>query len=747
MREDQQTSQVDEGGDSGLSLSYVLGVIRQSRLLILLLVAVVTGLAAVVASMLPNRYDASATVQIDPRRKSISNVEGAVSDLRADSATVDSEVEVVKSKEILVRAIELLNLREDPELTGESPFKRWLQGIGILSRTKEAAKGAKPDNPLSEIVSALSHMSGQPEKDEVAAAFADRLKVQRVRNTTLIEIRFSSADPLKAARIANTIAEVYIKDQIEEKTKASNVAAALLEEKLSDLRHRVGEAEYAVEQFKAQNSIFDAEGHVLSEKNLARILDQTLVAQNSTAEARAKYEQARRVVGRGGNKQDLAEVLQSATIRQRKEELARLTRREAELLTRYGDRHPEMLKIKAEILDANQQLNEEVDRLVANLKNEYEVAQEREQQLAAALSSAKEKQIQTKESIVKLNALQRDAQTSRQLFEALLSRYKQMAEVQDLQLADARIVERAGVPLFPAAPKRKLIVLAALVGSLGMGIVLAFAIDMMAPGVSRAEDVERALDHHHLASLPLVLGSQERLRAVRLMIADPEGIFAETIRGMRHEIDARWHQSAPRVIMVASSLANEGKSAIASNLAHHLALTGVRTLLIDADLRKAALTRVLCPGGVDIGARDCLDDGFSIEDAILRDQPSGLCFLPACGPGPSRFNPSELLASQAMAATIDRLREHFDAIVIDCPPLLPVVDARIVADLADQIVFVMSWRKTAKELARRALRSLGANERKVAGVALNQVDERHLPGLRSYGLGSYNTEPSLDRAA
>lgn len=749
MRDEEHTSQSMDESTGSISLAYVLGVLRQSARWVAVFVVVATAIAASVVWMLPNRYDASATVQIDPRRKSISNVEGVVSDLKADQSTVDSEVEVVKSKEVTLKVIELLNLREDPELTGKPAWKRWLERLsGSEAKTQSnATGGTTATDSIAEVLAAYGPsigMSRPLQRDEIAAAFSDRLRVSRVRSTTLIEIRFSSADPVKAARIANAVAEVYIKDQIDEKSRAANTAIALLEEKLTDLRRRVAEAEHKVEQFKANNNIFDSEGHVLTEKQLSRLLEQTVLARNATAEAKAKYEQAKRMIGRGGNKGDIAEVLQSNTIRQQKEELAKLTRREAELTTRYGNKHPEMQKVRAEIADATLQLNAEVERVFANLKSEYDIAEDREQQLASALVVAKEQQAQSKEALVTLNGLQRDAMTSKQLFEALLTRYKQTAETQDLQLADARIVERAGVPLSPAAPKRKLFVVGAAFAALGFAIVVAFVIDMMAPGLARAEDVRHVLEHEHLASVPMVEGSREQLRAARLMLADPDGMFAETIRGLRHEIDSGWPYQMPRVIMLASAMPNEGKSAIASNLAHHLALTGVRTLLVDADMRKASLTHVLCPAGAPLGARDCLEERRPVEDAILRDQVSGLCFLPARGPELSRLNPSELLVSPMMTGMIGRLKQHFDAIVIDCPPVLPVVDARILADFADQIVFVMTWRKTPKEMARKALRSLGANERKVMGVVLNQVEQSELSdGYRT----DLHREQMLHRAA
>ncbi len=639
-----------------------------------------------------------------------------------------------------LKVIELLNLREDAEFTRVGVLRRLFERIGLIKRPKPVEVGAIPavrsNDGIADIISAYVPGSTEPERDSVVVAVAERLKVQRIRTTTLIEIRYSSADPVKAARIANTIAEVYIKDQIDEKARASNNAASLLEEKLTDLKRRVSEAEYRVESFKSENNIFDAEGQILSEKQLARLMEQTVLARNATAEAKAKFEQARRMIARGGNKDDVADVLQSHTIRLMKEELAKLTRREAELLTKYGPKHPEILKVKAEISDAESQLNAEVERLIANLKNAAEIAEDREHQLTGSLGSAKDQQASAKEAAVKLKELQRDAQTSKQLFEALLTRYKQTTETQDLQLADARIVERAGVPLQPMAPKRKQILLMGIGGGLGLGIVLAFLLELMAPGLARPEDVKRALEIDHLASVPQVEGSRERLRAARLMVADPDGVFADSIRGLRHELDGGWPYHAPRIVMLASSLPNEGKSSLASNLAHHLALTGVRTLLVDADLRKATLTQTLCPGGAALGARDCLEQRMPVEDAILRDTSTGLCFLPAEGRSHGQVNASELLVSPMMTGMIGRLREHFDTIIIDCPPLLPVVDARILADFADQIVFVMSWRKTPKELARKALKNLGANQRKVLGVVLNQVDERKLAEASGYEQGS-----------
>jgi capsular exopolysaccharide synthesis family protein len=232
------------------------------------------------------------------------------------------------------------------------------------------------------------------------------------------------------------------------------------------------------------------------------------------------------------------------------------------------------------------------------------------------------------------------------------------------------------------------------------------------------------------------------VRSVRLVLAEPRSIFAESVRGIRRELDMRHRTNKPRVIMVASSLPGEGAEIIASNLAHHYALTGHRVLLVDGDLRRAPLTRKLAPQRQN-GLLDTLVRNLPVESAILHDTASGLHFLPAMSPTPLETARPEMLSSQRMADTMQALTSQFDTIIIDAPPLLPVVDARILADYADQIVFVMTWRRTPKQLARRALQTLGFNHDKVAGVVVNSVASQALED--TYALGTQMQQPAARR--
>lgn len=732
--------EAEEGRNGGgaVSLERVVGAVRRRLHMVAIVTGLVAGVAAGVAYLMPSRYEAAAVVQIDPRKKNITNVESVIADLKADSATIESEVEVIRSRAITLKVIDKLGLRYDDEFTRPTPLQNLLNYI--LDRSPKPIPARTADDPDAEVQDPMVRMLGAktpgetvPQRDEIAVSFAERLRVQRLRNTLLIEIRFSASDAEKAAKIANAIAEFYLADQIEVKRKATGYASDVLETKIDGMRQKVASAERAVTEFKAAHDIFDSEGHLLAEKQLARAMEQAVLARNTTAETRAKYEQAQLMAKVGSRNDDIGAVLDSNTVRLLKDQLASAMKQEAELRTKYGDRHPEILKVQAQVQEARSQLDAEVNKLIANLRTEFEVADRREKQLDLALASLKDQEVAAKGASVQLSELMREAETSKQLYEALLTRYKETSETDGMQLPDARIVEQADVPLYPAAPKRMQIVIMALIGGFLGGCALAIALEFATRGVSVAEDLESALAIAHLSSIPVAAGAGgqalDPMRTVRLVLAEPNGIFAESVRSMRREIDLRRRQGGPRVIMIASSLPGEGSDVIASNLAHHFALTGNRVLLIDGDLRRSPLTRRLTPNR-PAGLADMLVRGQPVQNAILADGATGLHFLPASSPDPVPVSSPELLGSQRMAATVAALKQQYDTIILEAPPLMPVLDGRILADYADQIVFVMTWRRTPKQLAKKALKMLGPNFQKVTGAVINQVDPEIIQDAR-----------------
>ncbi len=731
-------NETEEG--AGLSLGEIVSVVRRRVWLVVSITALVVLVAAGVLWSLPNRYEAVATVQIDPRKRTIVNIENVTSDLNTETPIVESEVEVLRSRAILVRVVDQLRLRTDPEFAAAGGLGARIRGLLSLSsgtREKDTDKAGGP-GAVDDIAAVLARQqSGEPDCDPVTAELLSRIKVNRVRNSLVIEIKVTTRGAMKSARIANAMVDAYIQEQVDGKTRATGSATELLEQKLDGLRQQVVEVEQRVARFKTENNFVDAEGQVLSEKQLARLMEQTVLARNASAEARAKFEYVEKMLRSGADRSGLGEVLASHTIKMLKEQEAKISQQVADLATRYGDKHPQMLKVLAEQQDLRGKIGREVAQIVANIKTEAEVALERERQLGEALEKLKEQQTVMRDATVKLRELEREATTSRQVFESFLGRYKQTAETQGLELPDSRIVERADAPVVPSGPKRVQLLVAAIFAGLIFGLGVGFLVEYAAPGVRSSEEAEQILGTHHLASVPLIRdleGVGAAHRKVRLLAIEPQSLFAESLRTLRHELDSIAPAGQPRIVLVASALPNEGKSMIASNLAHDYALSGARTLIIDADLRKAELSTALGLEGL-FGLADVLQGGCSLPDAIVTDATTGLNAMPSSSSGPIASAAPGILDQPGFARMLQDLKRRFDIIVLDASPLLPVIDGRLVAERADQIVMTVVWRRTPKALARRALKVLGDSANRIAGVVVNQVDAGELAQTLGYGHG------------
>ena len=432
-----------------------------------------------------------------------------------------------------------------------------------------------------------------------------------------------------------------------------------------------------------------------------------------------------------------------------KAQLAVIARRVAELSTRYGPLHPEMVQAQAELKDARQQLSVEVQKHVANLRNEYEVAKGRQESLEASLEQQKTVANASSEASVKLRELERDAEAARGVYESLIKRAAETRQQESLQVADARIVNPAVEPLSPVGPKKLKLALFGFAGGFGLSFALSALIEFLWPTFVRPQEIEARVRLRHLASVPQLparrgesAGSIGRIRSIAVA---PHTPFAEAVRAVRLAIDEQRREAA-EIVLVASALPGDGKSIIASNLAHLYAMSGVKTLLVDADLRKGMLSRQLSPDA-GAGLLDCLQSGVPALEAIISDRSTGLHVLPAFGQKSARTSVPELLSSRRLAEVLSDLRREFEVIILDAPPVMPVVDARILAEQSDQVVLVSRWQRTPSALVRRAGELLALSGAQMAGLVINDVGADALPSDTAYMLSGYGDSAVLSDAA
>jgi exopolysaccharide transport family protein len=736
------TSDRDEDGEgapaaSALpSVAEALTILRKRAKLIAGLTLVLAGMAGGYAATLAPVYEAHATVLVDSRDKEIVKIDDVVEGLKTDTPTIESEVEIARSPLIAGRVIDEMGLHDDPELVGGSglSLKR------LLRRIWPATAGTGPLEPartLERTTAAAGREAGA-----ALGGFLSRLSTSRVRNTFLIAITFESRDPAKAAAIANAVAEAYIAEQVDSKIKTAEIASGWLERRIGELRERVFDAERLIEDHKAEHGIVDAEGFTLDEKQMARAMESLVLARAETASAKAKFLQARSLDPDGDGFEAVSDVLHSTTIGRLKEQYAKTTQAVADMGAKYGPRHPNMMRATAEMQDAKRQLGIEIRKVVQSLENEYKVAQSRESSLQSSMDAMKTGAGTTGQSTVRLRELQREAAAAREIYETFRKRVEETQQQQSLQLADSRVIGRAVAPGAPTGPKRLQIAVLGASAGLMLGLMLTVLLELMHPSFYRPEAIERDLALRHVASLPVLdaprdMGLSPRsLESIRHIVVAPQSGFAEAVRSIRVEVDGRRAGRGADVVLVVSSMPNEGKSVVASNLAHHYALSGMKTLLVDADLRKAMLTRSFMPGAQH-GLLEALIERASVRPDIVLEAATGLHFLPAASEGAPAAAAAELLSSPAMSRVLAALRAEFEIVVIDCPPLMPVVDARILADLADQILFVYRHGVTPRPLARKALKHLDPNAGKITGLVVNGVDPALLEAAGGYGYGDY----------
>lgn len=693
---------------------------------------VAVGLAMVVLYLLVATplYTATTSIMIDPRSQHIVDAEAVLAGYGSDAAAIDSQVELIRSPTTALRVADRLKLASDRD------FSDAADGSLLGSIWSWFSMGGEDEG------GAVGTGSGaiSPERAALAAAVLSGLQVQREGRTYVLSIRYTAKTPVKAARIANAFANEYLVDQLEARFEATKLATDWLNERLATLRTTVQAAENAVELYKQQYNLVSAGGHDLREQQLAQLNQQLVLARADVAEKKARLDRIEQIMQGTNRLEALQSVLRSDVIGQLRTQQSLIAGREAELSTRYGARHPQVINVRAQRADIERQINLEINRIVANIRNDYEVAVTREQSLLKSLEELQGGVQENKAASVRLRELEREANANRALYEAFLGRFKEVSQQETLQASSARIIAEAAPPPVPSFPNKKLILAIAFVAFSGVGVGLAFLMEYIDDSFKTAAQVEEHLKLPALATVPIInptqlRGETRQIPIERFAIHKPLSTYAEAIRALKMEILLSNIDQPPRVVMVTSAIPGEGKTTLSSNLATFSAHTGLRVLLIDADLRSPALTNRWL--GEEAKSRPGLVEfllGDAPRDAVMLSDPATqLHFIPA---SQKVQNTAEVLESAKMRDWLRIARTQYDLVVIDSSPVTPVVDSRVLAKDVDAILLTVEWDRTPRELVQTAIRNLGPNAGKIAGVALNKVNIRKMSTYAPYGYGA-----------
>jgi capsular exopolysaccharide synthesis family protein len=607
------------------------------------------------------------------------------------------------AKKVNLQGVQEFNGTEEPAPTPFSMargagdrFMRW------MTRTPPpVVEPPKPDENADE--SAL------------VSAFLDRVQVAPVTDSKLVDVYFTSTDPNFAAAAANALVDEYVAANLEVRMQGTQSMLDWLGKEVRTQQAKVEQSERELASYRDRENAMS-----LDEKNnivLSRLnsLNEAVLRSRTTRiEKESIYNQVKSVSGTL-TADSIPAVAQNPQVQLLKTQLGELQRQKAQLSERYGEKHPDIIKINAQLADAERQLQSETAKALQTVKNEYDRAVLEERTLASNLEEAKKDVQDLGRKSVSYNVLEREARSNRTVYEALLQRENELRVSSNNRANNVRVVEHAEVPKGPLAPTGRRTWLLSLAVALVAAVGVAYGLDYMNDTIKTPEDVTRLLKMQFLGLVPSVRGDKHPV----LASSHAPHEFSEAFRSLRTSIIARYPGEGAKTMAVTSAQPLEGKTTTAANIAMALAYGGARVLLIDADMRRPGLHRPLRLTN-DRGLSQILTGQARVRDVIQRTVDPNLLAITA---GRTPPNPSELLASERMKTLLTNLQHGpFDWIVIDTPPVLAVTDAVILAPAVAGVTFVIGAEMTRRRLAERALETILSSHPKMVGVVLNKVD-------------------------
>ncbi|MCK1353546.1 polysaccharide biosynthesis tyrosine autokinase [Bradyrhizobium sp. CW7] len=717
-----------EDGSPSQTLTSYLDIIRRQFPTMIAIVSACVIVALLYLFTAAPQFTSTASMVIDTRKVQLFQQQSVLGDVAVDSATVETQVEILKSENISLAVIRELHLTEDLEFTGG--------GGGLLGAIMGSVTG---------LFSSGSAPSEFELTRKALGVFASNRTIKRLGLTYVMEIGFTSRDPQKAARIANAIADAYIVDQLEAKYQATRRASVWLQDRIKELRTQASAAQKSVVDFKIANNIVDSGGRLMNEQQLAEVNSQLVMAHAATAEAKARMDRINDILKQEIPDANVADALKNDTIVKLRGQYVDMASKESIWAMKYGSDHLAAVNLRRQMAEIKKNIIDELRRIQESYKSDYDIAQTREESIKSSLANVVSESQLTNQAQIQLRELESTAQSYQAMYDNFLQRYMESVQQQSFPITEARVISAATPPLVKSAPKSLIILGAALLGGLMLSFGAAMARELSDKVFRTTGQVEEQLGTNCVAILP-ALGPQASTGVLpgklgrkksnpepdllRYVVDNPLSRFSEAVRSLKVAIDLNSIVRENRVLAVTSTLPNEGKSTLSTNLAQLIAHGGARVILIDADLRNPSLSRALRPDA-QAGLVDVVAHKAQLEDVVSVDPQTGLVILPA-GTTSKLLHTNEVLASKPMRDLVAMLRSKYDYVVLDMPPMAPVVDVRVTSPFVDSFVFVVEWGRTKIDVVRHNLRNAPEIQDKLLGVVLNKADTKLLARYESY---------------
>ncbi|MFY9212133.1 MAG: polysaccharide biosynthesis tyrosine autokinase [Aestuariivita sp.] len=687
----EQTQAAPQADDDEIDLGALLSTLWRGKWLIALCMTVAILVGGYYAyGMATPLYRSTAVVILETNQDQIVDLQSVATGLSGDTTEINSEIEILRSRGLMGKVVDRLNLTEDPEFNGALRPPGVRQNAQAWVRSTLGLTSPPMDIPAEE--------KARQDRDRTISALIEKISVSNIRNSLVFNITATTEQPRKSALIADTLVELYIFNQIEVKFEAMEQATVWLTDRVSELQTSLEVAEARAAEFSAATDLVSVEGLRALERQTKEQRDRIQTAQMNRAAQAA----------------NLA-ALEAADTRALRAELA-----DDPQLTRFLAR-----------ADSDEAIGSAFDlRFDFVLERARQNLVRADQQLEALNASALDLEAQIAsqgEDLITLQQLTREAEAIRTLYEYFLTRLNETSAQQGIQQADSRVLSNAVIPLAPSEPRKSMIVaLSAILGiMLGAGIVLLR--ELRNNSFRTAQELEAATGYTVLGQIPEMPVSKRNM-LINYLTDKPSSAAVEAVRNLRTSLMLSNVDQPPKIILSTSSVPGEGKTTNALSLAHNLLGLGSRVLLVEGDIRRRTLHEYF-NDMPEKGIVSVLSGEKTLDEAIHRTPGFGADIL---GGEKSAVNAADLFASDRFKALIEEMRTKYDAVIIDTPPVLVVPDARLIAQSADAVIFTVRWDSTSKDQVEESMRMFHNSNQRLSGLVLGQISPK---GMKRYGYG------------
>jgi polysaccharide biosynthesis transport protein len=679
--------------------------IAKRRWSVLGLTALVAILATLIVFAIRPSYRATATILIEQGKSKVVSIEEVYNQGMANREYFQTQVEILKSEDLARRTVLKLNLVKHPDY---DPRQLDEARIWLPTDLFKEEKARTDDEVLKSVV----------------RKFRKNIQVQLVRNSQLAQISFISPDKQLAAKVPNAMADLYIEGDLEARVAMTQKATEWLRERMGELRTKVDASEKALQEYRERERIIDAKNVVLSgaSRQLEELTRSLVEARAKRAETESAYQQVQQIrAAKGGSAsyEAIPAVIRHNLVQKMKEAESEAERKVSEFAKRYGPEHPRLIQVKSELDAAKENTRRQVEFVVAGIAREYEVAKANEVSVERALGQSKNDIQGLNRKEFQLGVLEREAQQNRNLYDMFVSRLKETSVSSDVQSTVARVIDPATVPSEAHAPKKLEIVSIATAIALVVAAMLALLLDRLANTLNSTSAVEQRLGVSALGVLQKIKGmSKKGFISELAFFNDTQSVFAEAVRTVRTSVLMSALDHPHKIVVVTSSVPEEGKTTLSFNLACALGQVK-KVLLIDADLRRPKVGRLVGRDSKAPGLADLVAGQAQVSQCVFFNEAAGIHILPA---GTVPPNPLELLSSRRFEEVVAKLKDAFDIVVIDSPPLQLVSDALVLAQHASSVIYVVKADGTPYQVAQNGIKRLRRVNAPLLGVVLNQLD-------------------------